>query len=277
MTFRSDGFRGLGISAAVLATCLVAVLSSAQEPDGFLFLREVQEIPGAIDPTIVSREIPFVADDTATWVDIHVFATADGLLTSIEGPAAQTLDPATIGGFGGTYAHYGDLEPVGSYALNPLMAAGINYWYSFPSLGAGTYTLTVAGDAGLSETVAFVASCQLDSNLSTGLITSTSVAVVGSDVTVMVVVVEETDPVAGATMDVTVIKPDDTAVTVPVADDGVAPDGEQGDGMYSGTFVPAEAGSYILHCTTTGQTSGGAAFARTNLLEIEALGAPATV
>src|SRR5215216_3866705 len=125
--------RALAITLAVL----VPAVASAQEPSTSVALTATQYKLSRLAPPQTSGQAVFAVDD-ANKVMVLIASNDGALTTSILGPSAQLIDPATITAFGGVYTTIEGGAADSSLLLSG-PSAGFQYLYTFPSLGTGNY------------------------------------------------------------------------------------------------------------------------------------------
>jgi hypothetical protein len=97
--------------------------------------------------------------DSATEILIDIVASVEGVEVAIEGPASQVVNKDNVGSMGGMFLSTelgsDDKELV---PLPFLTNIGFHSFFSFPSLGPGTYIVHLTAPAGLGEETAVSAS-----------------------------------------------------------------------------------------------------------------------
>ncbi len=261
--------QGLGAGVVVLTALVIFTVFRVGKcalPDGRVGLLSLQHELLRLAPGETSAQAPFEIDGESQ-VDVHVQTTMQGLAIWIEAPGGQIIDGDTVAGYGGTLLEVqGALEPSGFLPGLLIEGRGYHYAYSFPlaaPLSPGTYTVHAEADPGLTEEVPVIISVTTESPVRVALVVGPFHARLGSPVTLTASVFDATTAVSGATVEVTVLRPVGDPVTVTLVDDGVPPDFEAGDGLYSGTFTPSDVGEHNAVADVSGVTSQGAAFVRT--------------
>ena len=250
----------------------------AQSPVAYVDLMSAQQDVARLapPPRPLSAEVAFQVDDGLS-VSIQIVATVGDLATSITAPQGQVLDEANIESYGGTFATFGDTEtPAGSF-LNPVFMPGFNYWYTFPSLGAGTYTVNFEADEQLPEDVPVLVTCWQESPVHTAVLSNQRVLTLGSEAVVTAAVFEDTAPVSGAIVTASVVRPNASTLDVTLLDSGAYPDYQQSDGLYAAVFNVLQTGEYLVMVEITGTTSQATPFKRHNRLALEVVQAAASL
>ena len=104
----------------------------------------------------------------------------------------------------------------------------------------------------------YVVSGFLDSPVTLAFAPQSASLNVGEPVTLTAGLQESGVGITGATVDVTVVKPDDSAEVVILTDNGATPDAQANDGTYTGTLTnTATCGVYGLHVQAHGTASTG--------------------
>ncbi len=157
-----------------------------------------------------------------------------------------------VGGFGGTYMTFEGGEP-GPFIL-PTNDPGFQYIYDFPSVGPGQYSVYLIADPSITGDVAVITELMSESPVAVTLMAVTPEVAVGQTAVLTAVVFDGTNPVHGAKVPVTIISPSGAVSTLTLYDDGELPKGDHlaRDGLYSGVFIPTEAGEYTIHAKITG-------------------------
>jgi len=244
--------------AAVAFAILEPAVAAAQPPSTSISLLATQYKLSRLAPGQTSAQAVFPVDNAST-VTVQILSNDGALVTSILGPGSQIVDPITIGAFGGNYS-----ATSGGAADSPLLLsgphAGFEYFYAFPSLGPGNYTVRFS--TGSSSEVAVISQITTDSPIGAALIATDPTLVLGSAAVLTAAIFEGSQAIAGANIVATVVPPSGPPVTLTLRDDGGAGDNAAGDGLYSGQFIPASTGAYNASAVITGTSAGGAAFTR---------------
>lgn len=115
-----------------------------------------------------------------------------------------------------------------------------------------------------------------DSDITVSLAPGSSWAPLNSPVQLRAEVKEAGTPIAGASVVSTIIRPDDTAQTLTLLDDGAHGDGAASDGVYGNTFVGSQFGIYELSAAATG-TRHEIPFTRTTFSQVQVSSGTASI
>jgi hypothetical protein len=231
---------------------------SAQEVSTSIPLPATQYKLSRLAPGQTSGQAVFPVD-VAEMVTVQIIANDGALNTSILGPAGQLIDPTSVETFGGAFS-----TVTGGAADSPLLlsgpAAGFQYFYSFPWLGAGNYTVRFARTSAME--VAVITQVTTDSRIGAALVATEPILVLGSAAVLTAAIFDGPTPVVGASVGVNVLIGSGPAVNLTLRDDGGPGDDKAGDGLYSGEFTPSATGSYLASAVITGTTAAGTTFTR---------------
>ena len=243
---------------AVALAILEPAVAAAQPPSTSIPLLATQYKLSRLAPPQTSGQAVFPVDNAST-VTVQILSNDGALVTSILGPGARIVDPTTVDTFGGAYS-----ATSAGAADSPLLLAGprsgFEYFYAFPSLGPGNYTVRFS--TGSTSEVAVISQLTTDSRIGAALIATNPTLVLGSPAVLTAAVFEGPLAVAGANVVATVVPPSGAPLTLTLRDDGGAGDDAAGDGLYSGQFIPASTGAYTASAVITGTSAGGMAFTR---------------
>jgi hypothetical protein len=247
--------RGFVILAFLLGG--VPAGAGAQEASTVIPLPATQYKLNRLAPGQPSGQAIFPLDQSGV-VTVQIIANDGGLNTSVLGPSGQVINPATVEALGGEFS-----TTAGAANDSPLLAmmpaTGFHYFYSFPSLGPGNYTVrfdrTSAGE------VAVMSQVTTNSPIGAALIVTEPTLVLGNAAVLTAAIFDGTNAIAGASVAVTILPGSGPPVTLTLTDDGAAADDTPGDGLYSGEFVPVAIGNYRASAVITG-ASGGTGFTR---------------
>jgi len=214
-----------------------------------------------IAPGQTDGEAAFVVDD-ATSLEFDITSTIRALTTSIEGPNGEIMDETTVGSFGGEFAAFEGAPRSDSALISPLSSPGFHFLYRFASVGPGTYTVRFNATAALTQDEAVFTQLTTNSPLVVGLVAPDSEVVLNNLAVLTAAVFEGSEPVGGASAEVTVRDPTGTYTTFSLVDDGVEADNAARDGLYSGELEPSLPGRYAAVADITGTTSNGLSFSR---------------
>ena len=231
---------------------------NAQEPFASIPLAAEQYKLNRLAPGQTSGQAVFPVDD-AGMVTVQIMSNDGNLTTSILGPGGQLVDPVTINAFGGTYS-----TAPGGAADSPLLlsspSVGFQYFYSFPGLGAGNYTVRFTTVSTVE--VAVITQLTTDSRIGAALIVTQPTLVLGDPAVLTAAIFDGSTSVTGASVRVTVLHGSGPAVNLTLRDDGGPGDDTAGDGLYSSEFTPAAAGNYLASGVITGMSNSGVTFTR---------------
>jgi hypothetical protein len=245
------------LSAIALALFQPAV-AAAQEPSSSIPLPATQYKLSRLAPGQTSGQAVFPVD-AANNMTVQIMSNDGGLTTSILGPAAQLINPATIDAFGGVYSAT-DAAAADSPLLLSGPRTGFQYLYVFPSLGAGNYTVRFS-TASTSE-VAVITQITTNSRLGVALIATDPTLVLGNAEVLTAAVFDGDTPVSGASVAITVVPPSGPPLHLTLRDDGGPADAAAGDGLYSAELTPSVTGSFLASALITGTSASGASFTR---------------
>ncbi|MGH9460650.1 MAG: choice-of-anchor X domain-containing protein, partial [Vicinamibacteria bacterium] len=233
----------------------------AQAPSPTLSLLDARFQLDRLAPGEAAGEAVFVVDD-ATILEFDIASTVPALTTSIQGPSGEIIDETTVGSFGGEFARFEGVPGSDSTLISPLSAPGFHFFYRFSSVGPGAYTVRFNATAVLTQDEAVFTQLTTNSPLVVGLVAPDSEVVLSNLAVLTAAIFEGSEPLGGASAEVTVRDPVGTYLTFSLLDDGVEEDNAAGDGLYSGEFEPSLAGRYSAVADITGTTSSGVSFSR---------------
>lgn len=263
------------VPVAVLLGVLGSAAVNGQSGTGTITLGPGQTEIRRLGPDVPSTTAVFPIDD-ADRIVVSIIASAEGLTTSILGPAAEVLDPTTIGSYGGTFfAFEGWEEPTG-FLIFPASIRGHHYDYEFPSLGPGLYTVNLSVYPPPMDDIAVVAQVLTDSALGASLFATETTLVQGQTSVLVAALFDGTTPITGATVGVWLKPPTGSASTFVLLDNGVHPDTAAADGLYSGMFTAAQVGEYMALATMTGLSNGNVPFSRQGAATVDVVAPSAT-
>jgi hypothetical protein len=148
--------------------------------------------------------------------------------------------------------------------------------YEFPSLGTGDYTVVLEGPEGLSEEVAVMTEVVTPSAVRCNLLAIDPVVRQGSMAVLSAFVFEDSAPVPGAGVLVSLKPPQSNELTLVLLDDGADADNAIGDGIYSAMFEATELGDYIAVADIVGITSELVPFQRVATARVQVVAPSAT-
>ena len=143
----------VAVSACVVLGIVVDV--AAQPVLSEVRLADDQRALGRIAPgqtTVVALFETHVAES----VVVHIYSTIGDLLTSVQTPDLQIIDPSSISNFDG---HYLAIEGSSDYGAVPSLTAipGFHYFYAFPidgeTLTDGVYVVNVSSPPPVTQDV----------------------------------------------------------------------------------------------------------------------------
>ena len=254
-------------AAVIMLAVLGPAVAFAQEPSTSIALPATQYKLNRLAPGQTSGQAVFPVDD-ATRVTVQIISNDGALDTNILGPGGQAINPTNIDVFGGVYTTVS-----GGAADSPLLlagpSAGFQYFYSFPSLGPGNYTVRFSTTS--TDEVAVITQVTTDSKVVAALLSTDPTLVLGNPAVLTAAIFDGAAPVAGASVAVTVVPGSGAPLNVLLRDDGGAGDDMAGDGLYSGEFTPAVTGKYVASAVITGTTNGGVGFTRHGATSFEVI------
>ena len=204
----------------------------------------------------------FPVDALGTELVLDINTTISNLQTSISGPGGETITPANVGSFNGSFTTFeGALNP-DEPNFSPLARPGFHYLYVFNAPAAGAYTVNFDAGAGLTEEIAVLSTLISTSPLGAALFTTADTVIVGSPVVLGYALFSGATPVSGATVSASLLSDAGESASVTLLDDGVGADVAAGDGIYSGSYVPLAAGSFGVSAVATGSTPQTGTFTR---------------
>jgi hypothetical protein len=265
--------RTLTFSVLIALILIPFAQARGQEAESTFYLRAAQYRLARLSATTASDEALFAVDQCGV-VNVHVIATVDGIGTSVETPSGQVISPLNAADFGGSYGTVQGSDEPESPLLLPANSRGFHHIYSFPWQGAGVYKVHFQAPVGLAEEVPVFTEVMTDSPVRANLFVTDDMVAEGRPVVLAGALLDGQAPVAGANVSVYITPPAGPAVNLTLLDDGGAADGEAGDGLYSGEFTPAAAGTYSALAIITGTTSGGVSFRRETAAEFEVVNPP---
>lgn len=199
---------------------------------------------------------------------VQITASLATLETEVETPGGQIITSMNAGTFGGTFAAFEGSGQDSPFILGP-SSPGFHYIFAIPSQGPGDYTVRFAATTVLAEDVAVITQVLTDSQVSAALMATEPLLILGNTAVLVAPVFDGGSPVAGATVDVTVLPDGGAPLNLSLADDGIDPDDTPGDGLYSGQFVPAATGGYGAVAEIDGLSGGGIPFHLQAATELE--------
>jgi hypothetical protein len=244
-----------------------------QEAESTFHLRAAQYRIARLSETAASDESLFTVDQCGV-VNVHIIATVDGVDTSIETPSGQVISPLNAVVLGGSYSAVKGTDEPESPVLLPADSRGFHYIYSFPWQGAGIYKVHFQAPAGLAEEVPVFTEVMTDSPIRANLFPTDDLPTQGRPLVLAAALLDGQTPVAGADVSIFVTPPAGTNINLTLLDDGGVADGESGDGLYSGEFTPAAAGTYSALAVITGTTPGGVSFRRETTTRFDVINPP---
>ena len=203
----------------------------------------------------------FLVDDAPT-IEVDLAATVDGLVTRIEAPSGAVIDAGHLPA-GGDFGVFGPGSggPSDSPFIVPVDGPEFHTIYRFPSAGPGTYRV-VFESPGLAGEAAVVTRFATTSPVVAALFAPAPEVVLGNPVVLTAALFGGGQPIAGATVRVSVNDRAGQFTDVTLRDDGVGSDTAAGDGLYSGDLVPTAPGRYAAFAILEGAAGGGRPFAR---------------
>jgi hypothetical protein len=262
------------LTLPLLSALLLLPLTQArgQQSQSDIPLRATQYRLSRLSATVSSDQAVFAIDQCGL-VSIDIIATAGGVGTSIETPSGQTITPANVTTFGGSYDSAEGSAPDGP-SLLPSASRGFHYLYSLPWQGAGNYTIHFQAPAGLAQEVPVFTEVTTDSPVRAKLFATEGVVLQGGPAVLAAAVFNGQSPLAGANVTVLVTPPSGSDITVTLRDDGGPSDGAAGDGLYSGELTPAAPGTYRALAVVTGTTPAGVSFKRETAADFTVINPP---
>jgi MYXO-CTERM domain-containing protein len=213
--------------------------------------------PGSTTATAV-----FPVDTLGTELVLDINATIANLQTSISGPGGQTITPANVGTFGGSFSTFEGALTADDPGVSPLARPGFHYLYVFVAPAAGSYTVHFDAGAGLAEESAVLSTLISTSPLGAALFTTTDTVVLGNPVVLGYALFNGASAVGGATVTANLLSDSGESATVTLLDNGAGADTAAGDGIYSGSYVPLAAGTFGVSVVATGSTPQTGSFTR---------------
>ncbi|MCK4342098.1 MAG: hypothetical protein KAY37_10295 [Phycisphaerae bacterium] len=250
----------------MMSCCAVLPPSAAQDGGALIPLRATQRDVDRLAPGVLAETAEFFVDE-AGLVMVGIRSTADGLTTSIEGPGGEILNEETIESYGGKYGTFEGADEPDSFLIMPASQPGFHYFYVFPSLGVGQYTVHFEA-TGLTEDEAVITEVITDSQVAANLVATESILTQGSAAVLVAFLFEGATPLTNATVSVAVKPPNSDEFQLALLDDGVGADDAIGDGLYSGMFTVTELGTYVALAEITGVNGSGTPFTRTAAAEV---------
>lgn len=197
-----------------------------------------------LGPDQLASSVNILVDQTSR-INIDIICPLDGLITRIAAADGQILDANNTAGLGGLFLVIPPSTSEAEILVSGTNPLGFTYHYEFPSRGPGTYRVEFQTAAAITH-VPVVVHAMFDSSIQSSLLVTDSELIVGEQTVVCVPVLNAGQPVGGANVTVTVLPPVGETSTVVLADDGVDPDGQAGDGIYSAFYTPESPGAYSL-------------------------------
>jgi hypothetical protein len=201
----------------------------------------------------------FLVDD-APAIEVDLAATVDGLVTRIEAPSGAVIDAGHLPA-GGDFVTFGGVGAADSPLISTLDGQAFHTFYRFPSAGPGTYRV-VFESPGLVGDAAVITRFGTTSPVVAALFAPAPEVVLGNPVVLTAALFGGGQPVAGASVRVSINDQAGQFTDVILRDDGVGSDAAAGDGLYSGDLVPAATGRYGAVATIEGAAGSGRPFAR---------------
>lgn len=197
-----------------------------------------------LGPDQLASSVNILVDQTSR-INIDIICPLDGLITRIAAADGQILDANSTAGLGGLFLVIPPSPSEAEILVSGTNPLGFTYHYEFPSRGPGTYRVEFQTAAAVTH-VPVVVHAMFDSSIQSSLLVTDSEWIVGEQAVVCVPVLNAGQPVGGANVTVTLLPPVGETSTVVLADDGVDPDGQAGDGVYSAFYTPESPGTYSL-------------------------------
>lgn len=266
ITNRSLATKLAGLCVGALFGVAIAVspaVSQAQAPTATIPLLTTQFGLERLAPGVISAQSDFVLDDSLS-ITVEVIANIGGLAVSIVGPGGEVVDEDTVFGFGGEFGTYEADPNPDALLVPPTFTPGFHYLFTFPSLGAGSYSVHFQADPALAEEVAVITQVLTDSLLGAALIATETTISLGESLVLTAPIFDGDQAVAGANVSVTVRPEADpsASTTLALLDDGADGDDLAGDGLYSVVVTPSLLGEHSAVAEVTGVSAGGLQFAR---------------
>ena len=255
-------FASIAAALAVLGLATAAAAQTASSPGEVRIALTDQRF--ALDRLAADQpqgSTTFLVDDAPT-IEVDLAATVDGLVTRIEAPSGAVIDAGHLPA-GGDVVVFGPGSggPPDSPLISPFAGPEFHTVYRFPSAGPGTYRV-VFESPGLAGEAAVVTRFGTTSPVVAALFAPAPEVVLGNPVVLTAALFGGGQPVAGATVRVSVSDGAGQFTDVTLRDDGAGSDTAAGDGLYSGDLVPTASGRYAAFATLEGAAGGGRPFAR---------------
>jgi hypothetical protein len=200
-----------------------------------------------------------VVIDVVGRINIEVVASAE-LDVSVLSPGLQVVDSVAVEGLGGESLSF---EVTEGRSDSPFLSVGgFHHILSFPSLGAGEYTLRYIPVLPSSEDVAVIARVSTDSPIGATVFATKNEVAAGHPVVLTSAVLERELPIVDADVSVTLLNEFQVFGSLALLDNGLGGDALEGDGLYSGEYTPIEIGPYSVTADIRGLSLTGVPFER---------------
>lgn len=207
-------------------------------------------------------EIPFEGGTDLSFVVVCTVPFAVTVVT----PGGVEVDAGNAGQHGAQFESFRLDEPLGLPA--PGFGVGEHVTVDFSQAQAGTYEVRIALGATAQEPTPFtIFATSAGSSVRAGLGIPEPESLPGRPVVLVGFLFDGETPIVGATFSAAVVRAEDMPgvvepAVVPLEDDGREADETAGDGLYSGLFVPTQAGSYFVEAKASGTSAHGRPFER---------------
>lgn len=270
------------VSASVVALCLAARASLAVVPPSVV-LTDNQAAIRPLGPVQATATIPVVID-TPGHVLLSVQTQAGPFIWALATPGGTVLDNATIGA-----APYNGTAFITPPQAPPLPQEGglpipylpdVGSWgtrLDFTAPAAGVYTVFVSETPqGFIQRPLVVLVSQPESAVKATLFSHTLTVPQGDFAVMSAIVSDGGAPVVGASVNATLVRPDQSREPLVASDTGEEFDARAGDGVYTLDFITRTGlttfeptGTYTVIADVTGTNSLGNAFLRNTATTFE--------
>lgn len=234
----------LYIHILLLMTCATVYAQSHTEQAVALMTgkREIRVIPEPSQDTIFTVPLSGAQNSVMVWVSGLV-----PLSVEIRNSAGQAIETGLL--------EMETVEEVSDYSIFPNIF-GVYQWGTVLEVTGTTYIEVIVNRNGNAGTVGVVLATHADRDPLGAKLIATTDDRLGGVVGFSMFVFEDGVPCAG-TAELLVQKPDSTAVTMNLYDDGVGVDPVANDGSFSGVYLVEVAGEHSAYAEYVGNTPSG--------------------
>jgi len=226
-----------------------------------------------------SVSIPFTIDSldpqTVFWDSIR-----DDLSWQIAGGGGLLMTPQNIVMFGGAFVSFMPFDDSAGSLIMPTVPRSTGshgHTIYLPVLPPGSYSLNITANPPPAEVTPVSVLVMSTGGAAISVFPSESRVAANRSVVISVAVYHGINPITGASVALTIVRPDSTSVVVMATDDGLGSDGRAKDGLYVATLGDngslLASGEYIVLAEVEGTNQAGHAFKRDSATGFEVVAA----